>query len=74
MSAPAPARAQGPDPERAQISEIRAAFFELVDGRPLDALAVRALHARELLEGGARREIGKQAAVVVTRRAILEHR
>jgi tetratricopeptide (TPR) repeat protein len=38
-SAPAPARAQGPDPERAQISEIRAAFFELVDGRPLDALA-----------------------------------
>jgi tetratricopeptide (TPR) repeat protein len=34
-----PARAQGPDPERAQISEIRAAFFELVDGRPLDALA-----------------------------------
>jgi len=32
-----------------------------------DALAVRALHARELLEGGARREIGKETTVAVTR-------
>ncbi len=37
----AAARAQGggPDPERAQNTELRAAFFELVDGRPIEALA-----------------------------------
>src|ERR1043166_1221347 len=38
------------------------------------ALAVTALHAHDLLERRRRRKIGEELAVVLARRAVLEHR